>query len=975
MKNQVFRWLVTLSILFTMTSCHDNGTEPDETVYPGIDSFEGRIKEFFLTDETDRFDASECEIKILAPDNSVISRKGTHSRSGGKSTFRLDTGLKEGEYRLLYIDYPIDPIVSDDGRHTITTRQFGLGCSISAERQGVTVTSRFNPQIGLAGNGTADDPYIVSSYDHLMTLAHKVNSDATNRLFTEDTYIKQIVDIDMDDACFLTDHRYGWEPIGNDCNLPFRSIYQGAGLSNIWSLRDHSPAIGLFGYIHKARLDGLEITSSEFSGNYGVGSVAGAVITSGAHRDRSEVTNCVVKDSKITGSNGSLGIGGIIGVVDMNTKIALYECHNKNTSVSGDYNVGGIAGGASAYSIASINSCSNEGKIISGYSGAGGIIGSCDTIYATACKNLAEVTGGVSYIDGDANNAAIGSGGIVGGSGVAFITGCKNSGSIKGHEGVGGMLGSTRIAGNGQSGLVYNNAAFRYCENKGNINGTRFVGGINGESQFGSFGSLNSGKVDGNSYVAGIVGNASVCVAHNNINEGAVSGVDYTAGIIGKYTFGSIAINDNFGDISATGSHTAGIVALAGNNTIIHFCTQNSKVDNPGGRHVGGIVGEIGDPKEWSGWNIAECVVGAAEIAMSVVGPAISIAMPFIEESVHTLSALLEFSEISFDWLLHATDAVLWADGMEGFISGESSEEVSEAIKVETLELAEDINKTFAEIRTGSSRYAYAGASANPLYGILGQSAVELSDWYAQTGNDELFNYALNECRIERMEKVENLAKGKEIFHQVVGGVCIAVGTVASIGAMVASGGAAAPFVIAGAAASFVGGVNAVWKTCAEFEENVVIISQCVNTGIVIGGDRTGGLVGTLHEQSIITDCLNVGKGNGKVPPFAGHYDEWAGCIRCVCAGTGWDGHDIGNLQYGSGVVRRDGKGPEHISYHLTDHTYLLDGKDMNNPKYYKETNKDWDISDSSSSYWMLSPFKTEDVQYPVPCFSMMRKK
>ncbi|MDE6856995.1 MAG: hypothetical protein K2J34_11075, partial [Muribaculaceae bacterium] len=290
---------------------------------------------------------------------------------------------------------------------------------------------------------------------------------------------------------------------------------------------------------------------------------------------------------------------------------------------------------------------------------------------------------------------------------------------------------------------------------------------------------------------------------------------DYTAGIIGKYTFGSIAINDNFGDISATGSHTAGIVALAGNNTIIHFCTQNSKVDNPGGQHVGGIVGEIGDPKEWSGWNIAECVVGAAEIAMTVVGPAISIAMPFIEESVHTLSALLEFSEISFDWLLHATDAVLWADGMEGFISGESSEEVSEDIKVETLELAEDINKTFAEIRTGASRYAYAGASANPLYGIHGQSAVELSDWYAQTGNDELFNYALNECRIERMEKVENLAKGKEIFHQVVGGVCIAVGTVASIGAMVATGGAAAPFVIAGAAASFVGGVNAVWKTCA----------------------------------------------------------------------------------------------------------------------------------------------------------------
>lgn len=972
--NKNFSWLCASIILLALSACSDNNSEPS-IPYPGIDDFEGRIKEFFLTDETDRFDASDCDIKILAPDKSIISRKCTHSRSDGKSKFNLSTGLKEGEYRLLYIEYPIEPIVSEDGSRKITSRQFGLGCTISADNHGVTVTSSYDPQVGLSGKGTEEDPYIISSYDHLMILAHDVNSDATNSIFTENTYIKQIVDIDMDDACFFTDHRYGWEPIGNDFNLPFRANYLGGKLTNLWSLRDHSPAIGLFGYIHKAKIDGVRIFGSEFNGNFGVGCIVGAVITSGAHRDRSEISNCLVKDSKVTGSNGSVGIGGIIGVVDMNTKIALYECHNENTAISGDYNVGGIMGSASAYSLASVNSCTNDGKIKSGYSGAGGIIGSCDTIYATACHNLAQIIGGESYKEGDANNAAIGAGGIVGGSGVAFITGCKNTGSIKGKEGVGGILGSTRVSGNSQTGLIYNNAAFRYCENNGEINGSRFIGGINGESQFGSFGSYNSGKVSGDSYVAGIVGNASVCVAHNNVNSGKITGVDYTAGIIGKSTFGSIAINDNFGDISGTGNNTAGIVALAGNNTIIHFCSQNSIVDNPNGKHIGGIVGEIGDPKKWTGWNIAECVVGGAEIAMSVIGPVLSIAMPFLEESVHTLAALLEYSEVGFDWLLHATDAVLWADGIEGFISGESSEEVSEAIKDQTLDLAENINANFESIRTSSSNNTHIGASLSPLYKIHGQSAVDLSDWYGQTGNDKLFNDALNECRIERMEKVENLAEGKEIFHQVVGGVCIVVGTVATIGAMVATGGTAAPFVIAGAAASFVGGVNAVWKTCAEFEENVVIISQCVNSGSVIGGDRTGGLVGTLHEQSIITDCLNVGKGNGKVPPFAGHFDQLAGCIRCVCAGTGWDGHDIGNLQFGSGVVRRDGKSPDKISYHLTDYTYLVDGKELNNPKYYKDVNGDWDISESSSSFWMLSPFDTEEVQYPVPCFSMMRKK
>lgn len=973
-KKTFLHWLFAFCIMYCLSACSDSNSEPNEPNYPGIDNFEGRIREFFLTNETDNFDASECDIKILTPEKSVISRKCTHSRSNGKSTFNLETGLKEGEYQLLYIEYPINPISTEDGKRIIDKRQFGLGCSIKASEHGVEVTSLYNSQIGLSGEGSQDDPFIISSYDHLMTLAHKVNSDATNALFDENTFIKQIVAIDMDDACFFTDHRYGWEPIGNDCNLPFRGNYLGAELSNIWSLRDKSSAIGLFGYIHKAKIDGVTILDSEFAGNFGVGSVVGAVITSGAHRDRSEVTNCVVKNSTISGSNGSLGIGGIVGIVDMNTKIALYECHNENSTISGDYNIGGIMGAASAYSLTSVNSCTNNGKTIGGYSGAGGIIGTCDTVYATSCKNFAEIYGGNSYSENDKNNAAIGTGGIVGGSGVAFITGCANKGSITGKDGVGGMLGSTRILGNDQTGLVYNNAAFRYCENEGKIFGTRFVGGINGESQFGSFGSLNSAEVRGDSYIGGIVGNASVCVAHNNVNNGDIIGVDYTAGIVGKSTFGSIALNDNYGYVTATGNNTAGIVALSGNNVIIHYCSNFGKVENTAGQHIGGIVGEIGDPKKWTGWQIAECVIGSLEIAMAVVGPAISIAAPLIEESAHAVSALLEFSEVGFDWLLHASDMVLWGEGIDGFINGESSEEVSEAIKLQTFELADDIKKNFKDIRT--SPLSYVGAAKEPLSQLHANAAIDLADWYTMDDNDELFNDALNECRIERMEKVESLAEGKEIFHQVIGGVCIAVGTVATVGAMVATGGAAAPFVIAGAGAALVGGINAVWKTCAEFEENIVIISQCINGGSVIGSsDRTGGLVGTLHEQSIITDCLNVGKGNGKVKPFAGHYDDLAGCIRCVCAGTDWDGHDIGALQFGSGVVRRDGKGPDKISYHLTDHTYLVDGKELNNPKYYKDVNGDWDISDQSSSYWTLSPFDSDDVQYPVPSFSMMRKK
>ena len=60
------------------------------------------------------------------------------------------------------------------------------------------------------------------------------------------------------------------------------------------------------------------------------------------------------------------------------------------------------------------------------------------------------------------------------------------------------------------------------------------------------------------------------------------------------------------------------MVGLGGNNTIIHYCGNHGKVINKTGKHIGGIVGEVGDPRKWTGWNIAECIIGAAEIVMSI---------------------------------------------------------------------------------------------------------------------------------------------------------------------------------------------------------------------------------------------------------------------------------------------------------------------------------------------------------------------
>ena len=272
--------------------------------------------------------------------------------------------------------------------------------------------------------------------------------------------------------------------IGNDINLPFRGRYSGGGnkLTNVWSLRDKSPAIGLFGYIHAAAIDSLTIENSEFAGNFAVGSVAGAAVTAGARRDSNSITNCRTVGSKVYGSDGSLAIGGILGIADMHSRLMMYNCTNESTQVSGDYNVGGILGAASAYTLSSINNCTNSGRISSGFSGAGGIVGTTDTLYVTACSNHANISGGERFSASDNANAKS-----------RHRWDCRrlrNDFRYRMHQyrrnkrsgRRGGILGSTRVSGKATSPFVFNNAAFRYCSNSGDISGTKAVGEYAGKA-------------------------------------------------------------------------------------------------------------------------------------------------------------------------------------------------------------------------------------------------------------------------------------------------------------------------------------------------------------------------------------------------------------------------------------------------------------------------------------------------------------
>ena len=134
------------------------------------------------------------------------------------------------------------------------------------------------------------------------------------------------------------------------------------------------------------------------------------------------------------------------------------------------------------------------------------------------------------------------------------------------------------------------------------------------------------------------------------------------------------------------------------------------------------------------------------------------------------------------------------------------------------------------------------------------------------------------------MEAAEKVHKGSEILHQShrCGMPCGRHS--GAIGASVATGGVATAFIATGVITGIVGGVNAIEKSRMEFESNAVVISQCVNSGDIEGNDNSGFLVGSLQDNSIVRDCLNVGNGTGKEHAFVGHYGRWVGVETTINA-------------------------------------------------------------------------------------------
>lgn len=953
---RIIGMLAYIFVLIGSGGCSEDVVAPNQP--DEADNYQGPYTILSMGAETSGLPASEMELAILAPDGSIIHRNTSHRRTGDTSEFTIHNGLKEGEYRLLYASYT-NTSGSAEFLNEFPNAEFGLGSRIMVDTEGIKVIDPFNATIGYAGLGTKESPYIVSSYSHLFNMMMSVNDYDSNREIPEGTYFRQVCDIDMKQASRSCDMEYGWLPIGANTNTPFRGIFLGDGhkISNLMINRPQSAGIGLFGFVCNASFDGVTMSNCTVTGEFGVGALAGASISSGNNvRPSATFTNCETEECIVKGGSTSAAIGGILGATDMHTRTLISNCSTDGGRVEGGMNVGGITGGAGLYSSMMITGCTNQNEVNSLFSGAGGIVGTADTLQIVGSRNKAEIRGATAS---DNDNPGLGTGGIAGGSGFSWLSGCVNEGRVSGKEGVGGIIGSTRVKGSANDGYVYNQTVLRYCMNTGDIAAEQFVGGAVGDAQAGTYGVCNTGGVSGKKYVGGICGASSLSVIHNSANSGKVDGEEYVAGIIGKTTWGSLAVNQNAGTVSSTGGNAGGITALAGNNTVIHYCANYGNVTAPGTHPAAGIAAEMGDPRKWTGLNIAECVIGSAEIVMAFAGPVLAVAEHAIEFA-ESVEIIVKIVETSLDACLQTADYGLISYGIIEMVSSEVEEELETMMHAMADEASEEVKAALQKIRQNPTGEA-ENFSMSALAKNYADNISSLCAYYEAEGNDEKFNEEINKVREERSEKLEKASRMQEIAHTVVAGVAVVTSTVALVAGTIASGGAATVFLVTGSVAAIVGGTNAIIKTCTEFEHNAVVVSQCVNSGVISGNDKTAAIIGKMEDGCAVSDCMNTASISGNKNIFIGSHGSHCDMNRFISLYPTESASDLNGMHK---IVMCNPSMEAGTVNLVGGEVYYLSKDQMS-----VASNYEW-FSMGETGQWTIPA----GAQYPIPYISQMQK-
>ena len=290
----------------------------------------------------------------------------------------------------------------------------------------------------LAGSGTEEDPYLISTLEDLILFRDSVNAGNSYK----GEVVKVTADIDLGGEA--------WTPIGAS-SAPFKGTFDGGNFTVSNLVVSGTNNIGFFGYADGCSIKNLKIKNATVTGADCVGAIAGQVYST------STIDNCHVSGSiKI---EGQTNVGGIVGkyyVKVSNCSVigdGAETSYIKGTYVKSDFegdNVGGIMGHGGE----SNNFVGNTVKniTISGTRKVGGIVGTTNrstNLNGCVVENVViKTTATAEYAAG--NTSSMDLGGLIGHyynsgnggkienvtvSGVAFETnGLADAGAIVGGD-------------------------------------------------------------------------------------------------------------------------------------------------------------------------------------------------------------------------------------------------------------------------------------------------------------------------------------------------------------------------------------------------------------------------------------------------------------------------------------------------------------------------------------------------------------
>ena len=483
-------------------------------------------------------------------------------------------------------------------------------------------------ELSLSGQGTASNPYLISSVADWNTLAEFMS---VNNAPMDGQYIKINADLDFTETSPT--------PLGYDGVVSFKGDLDGNGKTITIAGKTTSTNDATLiaktdkgANIHDLTVEGYDSITYNYSGAL-VGNLIESTVSnitlnlslvSSAYYTGGITGYCyysTIKDCAFTGiMNGDCSYtGSVVGYASYST---ISGCANKGSVTLTDTYNGAVVGYGGSYT--TITDCYNDsiGEVtMAGYSGA--VIG---YLY-----NYAEATNCNNY--GTFMCTGVRGGGVIGYTRVGcVITGCSNYGlvSLAGTYG-GGVIGyttnvevtecynygnvtSSATNAGGVVGTAYTETVMSNCGNYGSVTYTGttascYVAGCISRTYYGTYTNLfNKGNVSATletaSYIAGVFGNLysngkdyNITGCYNTADLTAYSCVAGVAAYVNTYPY--IIMKDcyNTGNITSTdtttgtSSPTAGLMTYYPKGSTFTDCWNSGTITSSGSDCTGGLFG------------------------------------------------------------------------------------------------------------------------------------------------------------------------------------------------------------------------------------------------------------------------------------------------------------------------------------------------------------------------------------------------